>query len=107
VIMARVTLAFSVDSNKDADIVTWWQRLGNQGENRSAIMRAAARAYKDAASVTLGDVLNEIGDVKRMLRSGITIQANGGSATDEQADKPLDPLAQEAQAALDRLAGWE
>lgn len=103
--MSKVTLAFSVDSDKDADIVTWWEGLKAKGENRSAIMRAAARAYKDAAGVTLGDVLNEIGDVKRMLRGGVTVQANGEPVTGGQADEPLDPLAMEAQAALDALGG--
>jgi len=103
--MSKITLAFSVDSDKDDDIVTWWEGLKTRGKNRSEVMRAAARAYKDAAGVTLGDVLNEIGDVKRMLRSGVIVQANGEPVANDQADEPLDPMAQEAQAALDALGG--
>ena len=103
--MGHVTLAFSVDSDKDADIVQWWEDLGEQGANRSAAIRAAIRAYRDTTGLTLGDLLNELGEIKRMLRAGVVIQSNGNGDDLAGDDEPLDPLAQEAQAALDALAG--
>ena len=103
--MARVTLAFSVDDDRDADIAQWWKDLGESGANKSAIMRAAIRAYRDTTGLTLGDLLNELGEIKRMLRAGVVVQNNGNGDDLAGDDEPLDPLTQEAQAALDALAG--
>lgn len=101
--MARVTLGFSVDSDTDADIIRWWEDLTAQKKNRSAAVRAAIRAYKGTAGLTLGDVMNAIGDVKGMLRSGVVMQSNGEAGDGDPNDTPLDPLAQTAQDALDGL----
>jgi len=101
--MAKVTLAFSVDDDKDADIVQWWEGL--ERRQHSATMRAAIRAYRNTTGLTLGDLLNEIGEIKRLIRAGVVVQTNGNGGDVAQDDEPLDPLAAEAQAALNALAG--
>ena len=100
--MAKVTLAFSVDDDKDADIVRWWEGL--ERRQHSATMRAAIRAYRNTTGLTLGDLLNELGEIKRLIRAGVVVQANGNGGDVAQDDEPLDPLAAEAQAALNALA---
>ena len=40
-----------------------------------------------------------------VLRAGIVVQANGETGNGGQDNEPLDPLAQEAQAALNALGG--
>ena len=101
--MAKVTLAFSVDDDKDADIVRWWEGL--ERRQHSATMRAAIRAYRNTTGLTLGDLLNEIGEIKRLIRAGVVVQTNGNGGDVADDDEPLDPLAAEAQAALNALAG--
>jgi len=101
--MAKVTLAFSVDDDKDADIVRWWEGL--ERRQHSATMRAAIRAYRNTTGLTLGDLLNELGEIKRLIRAGVVVQTNGNGGDVAQDDEPLDPLAAEAQAALNALAG--
>ena len=103
--MAKVTLAFSVDDDKDGDIVQWWEDLGERGANKSATMRAAIRAYRNTMGLTLGDLLNEIGEIKRLIRAGVVVQTNGNGGDVADDNEPLDPLAAEAQAALNALAG--
>jgi hypothetical protein len=65
--MAKVTVGFSCDTERDADLLAWLERQ----ENKSAAIRTAIRASWLQSSATLGDVLNEIGEVKRMLRAGV------------------------------------
>ena len=101
--MAKVTLAFSVDDDKDADIVRWWEGL--ERRQHSATMRAAIRAYRNTTGLTLGDLLNEIGEIKRLIRAGVVVQTNGNGGDVADDNEPLDPLAAEAQAALNALAG--
>ena len=99
--MAKITLAFSVDSDTDADIVTWWDEMGEQGTNRSATIRAAIRNYKDTAGLTLGDIFNELGEIHRLLRNGTVVNSDAGAPETDR--EPADPLTREAQAALDAL----
>ena len=70
----RTTRAFSLDTDNDADIITW---LDAQ-ENKSLAIRRAIRAAWLRSGVTLGDVLNELGEVKRLLRSGVVVNGNAG-----------------------------
>ena len=67
-------------------------KLGNEAANVDPLR---------IPTLTLGDVINELGDIKRMLRGGVvTLQAgDAGPATVE----PDDPETQAAQAALDAL----
>jgi len=95
--MATVTLAFSADTEKDADVIAIWKKWGRG--NRSAKARAAIRACESAAGFTLADVLSELDEIKRMLRSGTVVQ----QVEADQADEPIDPLMAKAQAALNGL----
>lgn len=91
--MAKVTLAFSCDSERDADILTWAKKQ----DNLSAALRAAVRASWLQNDLTLGDVLNELGEVKRLLHAGVMVH------TDNKEPEAHDPETTAAQAALDSL----
>ena len=95
--MASVTLAFSADTDKDADIIAWWEGL----ENRSATMREAIRAHRATAGLSLADVMNELDAIKRLLRSGVIVQQ--GDGTNETDSEPVDPQMQKVKAALSTL----
>lgn len=92
--MAKVTLAFSCDSERDADIVAWAEKQ----DNLSAALRAAVRASWLQNGLTLGDVLNELGEVKRLLRAGVVVHTDDATEPETQ-----DPETTAAQAALDSL----
>ena len=92
--MAKVAVGFSCDIDSDADILDWL----SQQENKSASIRRAIRGAWLHESITLGDVLNEIGELKKMLRAGVTV--NGAQA---KKTEPLDPEQQIAQSILDGL----
>jgi hypothetical protein len=92
--MAKVTVTFSCDTERDADILAWRDRQ----DNFSAAVRAAIQASWLHNSITLGDVLNELGEIKRPLRSGVAVTANGLPAA-------ADPLDAEQQAVQDILNG--
>ena len=64
--MTKTSVGFSVDTERDRDILAWLELQ----ENKSNAIRAAIRATMLDQSVTLGDVLQELGEVKRMLRAG-------------------------------------
>ncbi|MFZ5915537.1 MAG: hypothetical protein ACOYZ7_01210 [Chloroflexota bacterium] len=91
--MAKVTVAFSCDTERDADLLAWRDRQ----DNLSAAIRAAIRASW-LHELTLGDVINELGEIKRLLRNGVTV-ATGDPAGDDE----LTPAQAAAQAALDGL----
>ena len=94
--MAKTAVGFSCDTESDADILAWL----SQQENKSASIRRAIRGAWLQESVTLGDVLNEIGELKRMLRAGVVV--NGGASQAKNVE-PLDPEQQIAQNILDGL----
>ena len=95
-----VTLAFSADPERDADILALWDEWGRQG-NRSAMMRGIIRASQTAAGLTLADVMNELDTIKRELRSGVVVQR--GDEGDETDREPVDPQMQKVKAALSNL----
>ena len=61
--MARVTVTFTLDSEKDARLVRWL----NQAGNRSAAIREALNAYLGGAGVTLGDVYQAVKDLEHKI----------------------------------------
>ena len=72
--MANRTIAFSIDPDADRDILSW---LDSQG-NKSDAIRKAIRAFV-GSGLTLGDIYQEIVEVKRMLKNGVvTIHEDGG-----------------------------
>jgi hypothetical protein len=93
--MPKTTEAFSLDTERDADILDWLE----EQDNKSAAIRAAIRASWLSSSITLADILNEIGEVKRMLRAGVTLD-NSNSQDEPQ---ELTPSQREVQEALDSL----
>jgi len=95
-----VTLAFSADPERDADILALWDEWGRQG-NRSAMMRGIIRASQAAAGLTLGDVMNSLDELKRIMRSGVIVQQGDGA--NETDSEPVDPQMQKVKAALNSL----
>lgn len=91
----KITLAFACDTEKDADIIAWAERQ----ENKSAAIRAALRASWLQGGLTLGDVLHEIGELKRLLRSGVVLNQN----SDLVGHETPDPEQSAVQALLDKL----
>jgi len=89
--VSKVTLAFSCNSERDADILAWAEK-----QDLSAALRAAVRASW-LNGPTVGDVLNELGELKRLLRTGATIQ------TESKEPEAQDPTTTAAQAALNSL----
>ena len=59
--MAKQTVTFVVDSERDRDILRW---LGGQ-DNKSAAIRQAIRGHLGRGSITLTDVYEAIQDLKR------------------------------------------
>jgi len=93
--VAKIAVGFSCDIESDTDILAWL----SQQDNKSLAIRQAIRGAWLKESVTLGDVLNEIGELKRMLRAGVVL--NGGAEVETV--EPLDPEQQVAQNILDGL----
>ena len=59
--MAKQTVTFVVDTERDRDILHW---LGRQG-NKSAAIREAIRAHLGRGDITLAEVYEAIQDLKQ------------------------------------------
>jgi len=59
--MAKQTVTFVVDTERDRDILRW---LGSQ-DNKSAAIREAIREHLGRGGITLTDVYEAIQDLKR------------------------------------------
>jgi len=92
--MASQTVSFTIDDEHDADLQAWLDK--QEPRQRSAAIRKALRAGITGASVTLADLAEGLRQIKRMLRSGVAVQADGAG------DDAEDP---EAAAVADKLAG--
>ena len=90
--MAKMTVCFSLDSEKDRDLVRWLDNLPKRG--RSEAIRDALRTQLSRGEVTLGDIYAAIMDLKR---SGLAFAASQGMAETASDEPP------EAAAALDNL----
>jgi len=66
--MATETVSFSLDPERDADLVTWLDKHDRRA--RSAAIREKLRAGIRQNGPTLADVLAELREIKRMLRAG-------------------------------------
>lgn len=82
--MATLTVSFSLDTERDADLAAWLNRHDRRA--RSAAIREKLRAGIDQNSPSLADVLAELREIKQLLRSGATVQAAPTSA--KQNDDP-------------------
>jgi len=93
--MATVTISFTVDSEKDRDLVRWLDGLPRR--KRSEAIRKALRANLGRGGVTLGDVYQAVKALERRLDAGVLVASASPSNRDEL-DAPPDVLA-----ALDNL----
>jgi len=71
--MATLTVSFSLDTESDADLAAWLDKHDRRA--RSAAIREKLRAGIHQNSSSLADVLAELREIKRMLRSGAVAQA--------------------------------
>ena len=78
-----MTVCFSLDSEKDRDLVRWLEGLPKRG--RSEAIRATLRAQLTRGEVTLGDIYAAIKDLKR---SGLTFATSQGRAEDDSEEPP-------------------
>jgi len=89
--MAKQTVTFVVDTERDRDILRW---LGSQ-DNKSAAIRGAIREHLGRGGITLTDVYEAIQDLKR---GGWTSASHAQPDNVEDSDEPPD-----IAAALDNL----
>jgi hypothetical protein len=89
--MARQTITFVLDSERDRDILRW---LANQ-ENKSAAIREAVRVRLQHDGISLADIYEAILDLqRRSWISSSAVQVSDASSKEEPPD---------AAAALDSL----
>jgi len=93
--MATVTVSFTVDGEKDRDLVRWLDGLARR--KRSEAIRQALRAHLGQGGVTLGDVYQAVKALERKLGTSVVVASTSLSDRDEP-DAPPDVLA-----ALDSL----
>ena len=78
--MAKVTVSFSLDSEKDRDLVHWLSNLPNRG--RSEAIRDVLRSHLSHSDVTLGDIYEAIMDLKR--QGIVTASHSDNALTDNE-----------------------
>lgn len=98
--MGKVTMAFSLDSETDEDILSFFDSLPKRAKSRT--FRAMARAHIGGVGLTLGDLYQEVAEVKRLLQSGARV-GSGQTESDEISPEQEDPLVAEAEAQLANL----
>ena len=84
--MAKVTVCFSLDSERDRDLVRWLENLPKRG--RSEAIRYTLRSNLSRSGITLGDIYEAIMDLKR---HGFVVGAQ--SSTTLTNDEPPDVAA--------------
>lgn len=94
--MAKLTVSFTLDSEKDRDLVHWLERLPHR--RRSAAIRETLRAGLARGGVTLGDVYQAVKELERKIRAG-AVTVDHHPENPEGWEEPP-----EAVAALDALA---
>jgi hypothetical protein len=91
--MTTQTVSFSLDPDRDADLVEWLKKHDRRA--RSAAIREKLRTGIHQSGFSLADVMAELRDIKRMLRSGaVTVSTSDtGQADDPAADAVKGKLA--------------
>ena len=91
--MARVVMSFTLDSQKDMQILRYLEGLP-RGE-KSAAIRDALHAHLGSGGVSLGDVYQAVRDLERKLGNGSTLVQSGNIEDVSQAlaDEPADVAA--------------
>ncbi len=81
----RVNISFSLNSDKDRDLVRWLDSLPKRAKSQA--IRDTLRAGLGRGSVTLGDVYQAVKDLDRKLGNGALMAVPGDQAgSDEPAD---------------------
>jgi hypothetical protein len=93
--MATVTTSFTLDSEKDRDLVRWLDSVPKG--RRSEAIREALRAHLGREGVTLGDVYQAVKGLERKIGTAMVV-ASAPLPNQEELDAPPDVLA-----ALDSL----
>jgi hypothetical protein len=82
--MATQTVSFSLDPERDADLAAWLDKHDRRA--RSAAIREKLRAGIRQSSFSMADVLAELREIKRMLRSGaVAVSPAEAGQDDDQA----------------------
>jgi hypothetical protein len=92
-IMAKVTISFSLDSERDRQVLRYLEGLP-RGE-KSAAIREALDAHLGGGGVTLSEVYQAVKDIERKLAEGIVLaQAGVGEAGSQVVgEEPVDVAA--------------
>jgi len=83
--MAKVTISFTLDDNKDKRLLRWLESLPKRG--RSEAIREVLAAHLGQSGITLQDIYEAIMDLKR---SGLAVASQDDSGP--QSDVPADVL---------------
>ena len=78
--MSKVTVSFSLDSERDQDLVRWLENLPKRG--RSEAIRGALRRHVSRSSITLGDIYQAILDLKR--QGMVAVSGNNDRLTGDE-----------------------
>jgi hypothetical protein len=92
----KVTLAFSVDSENDRDVLAWWERQPVKSQGFRAVVREHLEKH-----VALVDVYLIVVDIRKMLQAGAVVRR--GQAERSPEAEAGDPLIAAAQAKIDNL----
>jgi hypothetical protein len=83
--MAKVVFSFSLDTEKDKNLIRWIEGLPKR-RGRSAIIRQALNSYRNP-DTTLADILEAIEDLRS---SGVAVASQDDD--EPQSDVPADVL---------------
>lgn len=84
----RVSVSFSLNSDKDADLLRWLNNLPKRG--KSEAIREVLRAGLGRGGVSLGDVYQAVRDLERKLQNGVTV---AHAVDSDMPDEPPDVAA--------------
>jgi len=79
--MSKQTVAFTLDTEKDRDLLHWLSSLPKGDKSRA--VRDALRAHLGRGGITLGDIYEAIIDLKR---HGLVVQGEPTPTADEPPD---------------------
>jgi len=83
--MATISKTFSFDSERDREILKW---IDSKAKNkRSEHVRAALKRYI-GQQVSLGDVYQELAEIKQALQRGAVAQASDAADVDGEPEDP-------------------
>ncbi len=94
--MAKITVSFTFDDQEYPEVASWLESLPNNGKSK-AIRQVLDVHVKRQTNVTLGDVYQEVRELRRKLETGAVVLASGGTGGDVVNEPP------EAAAVLDSL----